>query len=308
VIQQGNAYWRIGHLSAIVAIVSAAVVAVPAGGAALRANRAHPLDSYAFVGSSLSVRFGPQDARRRGSARTMPQAGARPKLGISPTFIKAGTSATVRGSGLPVNIKVEVGFVEANCRCDASPKGTAKTDASGRFRWRYMIPPKTRPGAYVFWAWAERLGRTIHAAVTVTTPPLVGTTRVYLPNCGTTWYMSYRPRSWSSGCTGGALNLSKLRWREYGRRRAQAIGEAGLREPCGAEPCFKAGIYKAQAKLSASRPLRCSAGTLAGAWYFSRVQAEVLYRNGNPFGARPGWKSSIFTIKAHGGICHHTPP
>jgi len=37
-------------------------------------------------------------------------------------------------------------------------------------------------------------------------------------------------------------------------------------------------------------------------------QAEVLYRNGNPFGARPGWKSSIFTIKAHGGICHHTPP
>ena len=129
-----------------------------------------------------------------------------------------------------------------------------------------------------------------------------------IPNCGSTWYLDYRPSGWSAGCTGGSLNLTKLHWSKFGRSRAQASGRAELREPCGDNPCYLAGLYKAKAKLAASRPRRCSAGALARSLYFSRVEVKVLYRAGNPFGRSPGWKRNVFKIKAYDGVCYHTPP
>lgn len=262
--------------------------------------RAHPAVLALVIWASLSVQLISAGVSSAG-------AHAEPRLAVSSGFVKAGTNATVTGSGFPTSARVELGFLKASCRCDDSPKTTVKTDTGGGFHWRYAIPASTKPGRYVFWAWSERVGRVIEAPVVVTSPNPIGTARVFVPNCGSTWYLEYQPSSWSAGCTGGSLNVNKLNWREYRSDGARASGQAELRKPCGDAPCYKAGMYRTQGKLSASRPLRCMGGTLAGAVYFSRIEVEVLYRAGNPFGAPAGWKHSIVTIKADRGICHHSP-
>src|SRR4249919_109976 len=108
--------------------------------------------------------------------------------------------------------------------------------------------------------------------------------RPYVPNCGTTAYLDFKPDYWSAGCTGGSLNLDLRRWTRYGNRQANAVGLAKLRRPCGTNPtCPEAGVYRAAAKLKLWHPRRCSTGEAAGARYFSRARVRIRYRGDNPF-------------------------
>jgi hypothetical protein len=131
--------------------------------------------------------------------------------------------------------------------------------------------------------------------------------RTYVANCANTYYLDLKPHQWSNGCTGGALNIDALRWGHYGIRRARAAGRADLRRPCGNAPCYKAGVYRARARLRMWRPRRCSTGPAAGERFFSRVRVRVRYRRGNPFGEPAGWKTYRFRIRAYEGHCEYAP-
>ena len=142
-------------------------------------------------------------------------------------------------------------------------------------------------------------------ASTFASPALSST---YVPNCGTTAYLDFKPDQWSAGCTGGSLNLDLRRWTRYGARKANAVGVAILRRPCGTNPtCPEAGVYRAAAKLRVWRPRRCRAGGAAGARYFGRALVRIRYRGDNPFGQRAGWKSYRFNVRAYEGSCDYTP-
>jgi hypothetical protein len=232
---------------------------------------------------------------------------ALPKLGAAPGFVAAGATVTVSGSGFPANADVEIGFVPASCRCDDEPSAVVSTDGRGALRWRHRLPVSTKPGRYLFWAWSQRVGATVETSVIVTRPRPVGSARIFVPNCGSTWYLEYQPSLWSQGCTGGSLNVTRLSWRSYAAGGARALGQAALRKPCGAAPCSQAGIYTTSARVLASRPLRCPGGTLRGSRYFSQIQVDVLYRDDNPFGIAAGWQRTTFVIKAANGVCHHSP-
>ncbi len=130
----------------------------------------------------------------------------------------------------------------------------------------------------------------------------------YVANCGTTYYLDFKPDYWSAGCTGGALNVDRLRWTRYGERSAFAVGRATLRRPCGTHPtCPEAGAYRASARLRLRRPRRCSNGGAAGARFFSRVRLRIRYRAGNPFGKRPGWRTYKLRVRAYEGTCEYSP-
>jgi hypothetical protein len=132
--------------------------------------------------------------------------------------------------------------------------------------------------------------------------------RTYVANCANTYYLDFKPSYWSNGCTGGALNVERVRWTQYGRRTARATGRAALRLPCGTNPtCPEAGAYKTAATLLMSRPRRCSTGKAADARFFSRVRLRIRYRAGNPFDEPAGWKTYRFNIRAYEGACEYAP-
>ncbi|HYI38185.1 MAG TPA: hypothetical protein VEX39_16385 [Thermoleophilaceae bacterium] len=138
--------------------------------------------------------------------------------------------------------------------------------------------------------------------------PSAASARTYVPNCGTTYYLDFKPSYWSGGCTGGALNVNKLRWRHYGNRTAKATGQAALRRPCGTNPtCPEAGLYRASARLYMSRPSSCRNGEAGGARFFSRITVRVRYRADNPFGYRAGWKRYRSRVRAYEGTCEYSP-
>lgn len=135
-------------------------------------------------------------------------------------------------------------------------------------------------------------------------PVLAASTHV--ADCNTTNFLKVKPSTWSGGCTGGSLNIRGLRWSSYARRKATATGRAWLRLPCGGsgEPtCPDAGVYKARARLTFSRPRQCENDTLLR--YFSRVRVRVRYRKGNPYGVQPGWKTYRSRVSA--GPCEMAP-
>lgn len=130
----------------------------------------------------------------------------------------------------------------------------------------------------------------------------------YLPNCGNTGYLQFKPEYWSEGCTGGSLTVQRLRWKLYSSTRGRAVGKAQLRRPCGSTPpCHKAGVYKARARLYTGRPRRCTRGSAARERYFSRIRVVIRYRADNPFGHRPGWKTHRTRVRAYQGVCDYAP-
>jgi hypothetical protein len=36
--------------------------------------------------------------------------------------------------------------------------------------------------------------------------------RTYVPNCGNTSYLAFRPDNWSAGCMAGSFNMPTVRW------------------------------------------------------------------------------------------------
>ena len=127
--------------------------------------------------------------------------------------------------------------------------------------------------------------------------------RTYVPNCGNTSYLRYKPGFWSSGCTAGSLNMPTVRWSGWGGRAARGSGTAALREPCSPESCAEAGTYEAKARLALSRPRTCRDRRGRSHRYFSRARLTVRYRAGNPFRERPGWRSHLVTVKPADGTC-----
>jgi hypothetical protein len=128
-------------------------------------------------------------------------------------------------------------------------------------------------------------------------------TATFVPNCGVTSYLDHKPTFWSAGCTGGSPNMYHAHWWTWGTSSARATGSARLRRPCGNRPCSEAGIYTTLAKLLLTRPALCVDDEGNSRRYFSRARFTVLYRGGNPFGIRPGWTSSYFSVPKDRGTC-----
>jgi hypothetical protein len=119
----------------------------------------------------------------------------------------------------------------------------------------------------------------------------------YVPNCGNTGYLDFKPSYWSAGCTGGSPMIMPIRWTVWNGRAARATGTAQLREPCGNQPCYTAGMYHADGKLRLSAPRTCTDDdTGQTRRYFSRARWSIRYRSHNPFGRRPGWHSMTFSV------------
>jgi hypothetical protein len=79
----------------------------------------------------------------------------------------------------------------------------------------------------------------------------------------------------------GLLTTVTVRWSWYGESTASAKGRAELRTPCGDDPCYKAGLYKATAQVRMTKPRSCTTGPAAGSRFFI-----VISCNGKPV-ARP---------------------
>jgi hypothetical protein len=114
----------------------------------------------------------------------------------------------------------------------------------------------------------------------------------YMAGCGATGSLEFKP----SRCAAGGLNLSKLQWRWWdSEHTATGTGEALLRKG-----------YRAQAKLVLSRPQTCAGEDGKVPRYFSRARVSVLYRSGNPFKYKPGWRSSVVKVEGSRGRCAPT--
>jgi hypothetical protein len=137
--------------------------------------------------------------------------------------------------------------------------------------------------------------------------------QTYVANCGNTHYLTLRPDHWSSGCTGGAQNVVRLKWTRYTTGTATARGTAELRDPRCLPTCYEARVYRFSARLRMSRPRRCSSGPAAGARFFSRVEVKIRYRAGTPFGPsgaplkKSRWKTTRWPIRAYEGACDWSP-
>lgn len=75
--------------------------------------------------------------------------------------------------------------------------------------------------------------------------------------------------------------------------------------PCGDQPCYMAGVYKAKARLRMSAPRTCSEGEAAGERYFTRVRLRIRFRAGNPFGYRSRWK--VYRLRIDDIPCAYSP-
>lgn len=128
--------------------------------------------------------------------------------------------------------------------------------------------------------------------------------RTYVPNCGNPSYLDYKPTYWSSGCTGGSVNVDPVQWRRWTGRLATAAGTAKLRYPCGDSPCYEADVYEAPARLKFSRTRRCKLPSGKRVRYFARARVTVKYGDDNPFGYAAGWRTfPTFKMDAYEGKC-----
>lgn len=128
--------------------------------------------------------------------------------------------------------------------------------------------------------------------------------RTYVANCGNTSYLQFKPDQWSGGCTGGSANIQTVRWSAWSDGAARGSGMAALREPCRTAGCAW-GTYRARAKLVLSRPRPCRTEDGRRLRFFSRARWSVLYRSGNPFGLRPGWRAKV--VPVYQGLCRLAP-
>ncbi|HKG04766.1 MAG TPA: hypothetical protein VKB03_16460 [Conexibacter sp.] len=130
--------------------------------------------------------------------------------------------------------------------------------------------------------------------------------RTYVPNCGTTYYLEYKPAYWSAGCTGGSPTMPTATWRRWGSHVARGTGTAQLRGPCRAS-CVDAKVYESSGRLSLYGTRRCVDGRGRRQLYFSRARFSVYFRAHNLFGYPKGWRTfPVFTTIAYQGECRLT--
>ncbi len=137
-------------------------------------------------------------------------------------------------------------------------------------------------------------------AVLIATMPLAArgeatADRVYVANCGNTSYLAFKPKSWSSGCTGGSANVRRVKWRIWTRHRAFGTGPAWLRINVNTP------LYRTRGKVRLYRIRTCKSKQGTERRYFTRARWSAYYRAGNPFHLSEGWHHSTF--KPFGGQC-----
>jgi hypothetical protein len=118
----------------------------------------------------------------------------------------------------------------------------------------------------------------------------------YGANCGNTSYLDYKNNYWSAGCTGGSLNISKLKWTRWGDSSARGRGRAQLRDPECRPTCPEAKLFRYSARVTFSRPRTCRDDAGTARRYFSRVTVRIKWTPGNPFKKRAGWGMQRITI------------
>ena len=74
-------------------------------------------------------------------------AASTPRLRLAPTVVARGGTITFTGYGFRPRARVEL--LVGPPRSEASPVGTARTDAHGAFRRRVRTSARARPGRYV---------------------------------------------------------------------------------------------------------------------------------------------------------------
>jgi hypothetical protein len=91
--------------------------------------------------------------------------------------------------------------------------------------------------------------------------------RIYLDICGSAGgHLAYRPRRWSSGCTGESANVRAIKWLSYGGPTASGKGRALQ----WASP--EEGPYRGPASLRLDRVRKCSSRAGKVRLYYTRVR------------------------------------
>jgi hypothetical protein len=130
--------------------------------------------------------------------------------------------------------------------------------------------------------------------------PAAAQRAVLVADCGSLGYLSYKPDSWSAGCTSGSPSIEAIQWVRYGGSKAFGTGTS-LVQDCG---CYDPSVTaRYPARIVLTKPRRCRSGR--GAWYFSKVRLTVTYPEGNPFGEPAGDQASGW--HPPGGRCEFAP-
>ena len=91
-------------------------------------------------------------------------------------------------------------------------------------------------------------------ALCIVSVPADAFAKTYAGNCGLTGYLAYKPKYWSSGCTGGSFNIERLNWSRWSGGSARGTGRVQLRDPQCRPTCPEAKIYRYAGKVTLSRP------------------------------------------------------
>ena len=127
------------------------------------------------------------------------------------------------------------------------------------------------------------------AAVTVAlglASPVDAVARVFLPNCGNTYYGGrVAPVTWDAGCT-GTPELLRTSWFSWGRRAAIGKGRTTYND---CEPsCADGTVYTYRARARASRIRRCKGRSGKHRRFYTRVRISFWVPNGDSSGLREG--------------------
>lgn len=129
-------------------------------------------------------------------------------------------------------------------------------------------------------------------ALAILAPSSTSAATAHLPNCGVFGYgLSEAPVEFSSGCTGGSLNLSGLAWSGWGAPQATATGTVSLRH-C-ENTCSDATYESFPATLTATNLQRCASSVGPTNVYLHLVYT-VQFTPGNVLGEPAGPKNYSF--------------
>ena len=124
--------------------------------------------------------------------------------------------------------------------------------------------------------------------------------RTYVASCSNTSFLEFKPDYWSSGCTGGSVNVQPVTWSRWSARSAKGRGVV-LANDCDPS-CAGGSIYRYRTTVRLYHPRTCHGNGRHR--YFSKSRLNVTFRRGNPYGYPAGQK--ILRFPVYGGTCSVT--